>query len=178
MASGYSNSAFNDVDLNEGLRPKLRKPTDESVEIKDEKYMKITKSGKMKYPRRLIHCSDGILEEYSTDEEDEEEEIAPVVDPKTLTWGPYMWYQTVRGATGTLAVCDFLGEKLAWFFGITTPKFQSAISEIERIEEERLEQEALEKAEREAELAIIKEHVDQKIEVKVHSPVSDEVNKN
>uniref|UniRef100_H2Y2Q7 Uncharacterized protein n=2 Tax=Ciona intestinalis TaxID=7719 RepID=H2Y2Q7_CIOIN len=31
---------------------------------------KLDKNGKIKLPRRLIHCSDGILEEYSTDEEE------------------------------------------------------------------------------------------------------------
>lgn len=31
-------------------------------------------------PRRLIHCSDGILEEYSTDEDEDEEPVPPPVD--------------------------------------------------------------------------------------------------
>lgn len=35
---------------------------------------------KKKVPRRLIHCSDGVLEEYSTDEE-EEKPLPPPVDP-------------------------------------------------------------------------------------------------
>ena len=34
------------------------------------------------------------------------------------------------------AVADFLGEKLAWFFGITTPKYQYIIDEYHRIKEE------------------------------------------
>ena len=33
---------------------------------------------KIKVPRRLIHCSDGVLEEYSTDEEEETPEPPPV----------------------------------------------------------------------------------------------------
>ena len=33
----------------------------------------INKQGKLKAPRRLIHCSDGTIEEYSSDESDTEE---------------------------------------------------------------------------------------------------------
>ena len=36
---------------------------------------------KKKVPRRILHFSDGILEEYSTDEELDEEDNAPHVDP-------------------------------------------------------------------------------------------------
>lgn len=40
----------------------------------------------------------------------------------------YMYYVFVAA--------DFCGEKLAWFFGITTPKYQSAIDEYHRMKEE------------------------------------------
>lgn len=40
----------------------------------------VEKSKKKKQPRRLIHCSDGILEEYSTDEE-ERQPLPPSIDP-------------------------------------------------------------------------------------------------
>jgi len=36
---------------------------------------------KKKVPRRLIHCSDGVLEEYSTDEEEDTPPPPPPVDP-------------------------------------------------------------------------------------------------
>lgn len=36
---------------------------------------------KKKVPRRLIHCSDGVLEEYSTDEEEEVKPPEPTVNP-------------------------------------------------------------------------------------------------
>ena len=38
---------------------------------------------KKKVPRRVIHCSDGVLEEYSTDEENDEVDAVqlPPVDP-------------------------------------------------------------------------------------------------
>ena len=33
-------------------------------------------------------------------------------------------------------VADYLGEKLAWFFGITSPKYQSAIDEYNRMQKQ------------------------------------------
>nr|XP_002129010.1 protein FAM177A1-like [Ciona intestinalis] len=113
---------------------------------------KLDKNGKIKLPRRLIHCSDGILEEYSTDEEEEEEEAdLPVVDPSTLRWGPYIWYMTVKSAFTGLAACDYLGEKLAYFFGITTPKYQYELNQLKEMEAEADEEEIIAKEEREAE---------------------------
>ncbi|XP_069114908.1 protein FAM177A1-like [Argopecten irradians] len=92
---------------------------------------------KKKQPRRILHFSDGILEEYSTDEEEEEKKTSqPPVDPKSLTWVPWVWYYTVLAASKTLKGADFCGEKLAWFFGITTPKYQYAIDEFYRLKEE------------------------------------------
>jgi hypothetical protein len=36
----------------------------------------------------------------------------------------------------SVPVADSCGEKLAWFFGITTPKYQHAIDEYYRLKEE------------------------------------------
>lgn len=91
---------------------------------------------KKKQPRRILHFSDGILEEYSTDEEEEKEAPVPITNPKTLTWFPWFWYYTATAASKTLKGADFCGEKLAWFFGITTPKYQYAIDEYYRLKEE------------------------------------------
>ena len=44
-----------------------------------------------------------------------------------ILWSSYLF---------SFAVADFLGEKLAWFFGITTPKYQYIIDEYHRIKEE------------------------------------------
>ena len=44
-----------------------------------------------------------------------------------ILWSTYLF---------SFAVADFLGEKLAWFFGITTPKYQYIIDEYHRIKEE------------------------------------------
>ncbi|VDI09020.1 Hypothetical predicted protein [Mytilus galloprovincialis] len=90
---------------------------------------------KKKQPRRILHFSDGILEEYSTDEEDENPP-QPVVDTKSLTWVPWVWYHVVTVSKKALSVADTCGEHLAWFFGITTPKYQYAIDEYYRLKEE------------------------------------------
>ncbi|WAR19931.1 F177A-like protein [Mya arenaria] len=97
---------------------------------------------KKKVPRRLIHFSDGVLEEYSTDEEEDQPPPPPPVNPRTLHWGPWMWHYASTAALKTLGVADTCGEKLAWFFGITSPKYQSAIDEFYRLktEEEREEE--------------------------------------
>ncbi|XP_033844770.1 protein FAM177A1 [Periophthalmus magnuspinnatus] len=100
---------------------------------------------KVKIPRRTIYFASGeTMEEYSTDEE---EEVEPVqkdvlpVDTSKMTWGPYVWFQMWRMATSTVSVCDYMGEKLASLFGITTPKYQYAIDEYYRIKKEEEEEE-------------------------------------
>nr|CAD7195756.1 unnamed protein product [Timema douglasi] len=100
-----------------------------------------------KAPRKVLHFSDGTLEEYSTDED--ESDIVPTtavtneINPKTLTWGPWTLYHVATAGSKTLQVCDYLGESLANFFGITTPKYQYEIDEYHRMlaeEEERQRQ--------------------------------------
>ncbi|XP_028995874.1 protein FAM177A1 [Betta splendens] len=101
---------------------------------------------KAKVPRKTIYFASGeTMEEYSTDEEEEEEEpvkkdVTPV-DPSKLTWGPYFWFYMWRMTTSTISVCDFMGEKLASLFGITTPKYQYAIDEYYRMKKEEEEEE-------------------------------------
>lgn len=53
-----------------------------------------------------------------------------------LQWLPWMWYYTKKSAKRTYEVCDAAGEKLAWFFGITKPKYYAEIQEYERMDEE------------------------------------------
>lgn len=102
----------------------------------DEGFTDISlKEKKKKKPRRILHFSDGILEEYSSEEEEELPKEA-IVDPKTLTWFPWIWYYIVTASKKTLSVADACGENLAWFFGITTPKYQYAIDEYYRMKEE------------------------------------------
>ncbi|XP_037007138.2 protein FAM177A1-like [Artibeus jamaicensis] len=89
---------------------------------------------KKKVPRRVIHFVSGeTMEEYSTDEEDvdglEKKDDLPNVDPKRLTWGPYLCFHMHRAATSTLSACDFLGKRIASVFGIRSPKHQYTIDE-------------------------------------------------
>ncbi|XP_035530267.1 protein FAM177A1 [Morone saxatilis] len=102
---------------------------------------------KVKVPRRTIHFASGeTMEEYSTDEEEEEEEEPAkkdiiTVDSSKLTWGPYFWFHMWRMATSTVSVCDYMGERLASLFGITSPKYQYAIDEYYRMKKEEEEEE-------------------------------------
>ncbi|KAM8847147.1 protein FAM177A1-like isoform 1-T1 [Synchiropus picturatus] len=107
---------------------------------------------KEKPPRRIIHFSSGeTMEEYSTDEEEEEEEekkaerkdlLASQVDAvrSKMTWGPYFWFHMWRAATSTISACDYLGERMANLFGITSAKYQYAIDEYYRMKKEREEE--------------------------------------
>ncbi|CAD5119691.1 DgyrCDS8283 [Dimorphilus gyrociliatus] len=106
--------------------------------------------GKKKEPRRRVYCSDGVYEEYSTDEE-EPVELPPPVDPKTLTWAPWIGYYFRHVGLKTLNAADYLGEKLAWFFGITSPKYQYIIDEVNRRNAEENESSEFKQREYEAE---------------------------
>ncbi|XP_077477727.1 protein FAM177A1 isoform X2 [Stigmatopora argus] len=99
---------------------------------------------KAKLPRRTIYFASGeTMEEFSTDEEEEDivEKKTVTVDSSQLTWGPYFWFHMWRMATSTVSVCDYMGEKLASLFGITSPKYQYAIDEYYRIKKEEEEEE-------------------------------------
>ncbi|XP_051954948.1 protein FAM177A1 isoform X2 [Xyrauchen texanus] len=98
---------------------------------------------KEKIPRRIIHFSSGeIMEEYSTDEEEEnkkentKKDLLSSKDTSKLTWGPYVWFQMWKGAASTMSACDYLGERMASLFGITTAKYQYAIDEYSRAQKE------------------------------------------
>ncbi|XP_033504010.2 protein FAM177A1 isoform X1 [Epinephelus lanceolatus] len=103
-----------------------------------------------KVPRRIIHFSSGeTMEEYSTDEEDGEDKdperkdlLSSPVDAvrSKLTWGPYFWFHMWRAATSTISACDYLGERMASLFGITSAKYQYAIDEYYRMKKEREEE--------------------------------------
>uniref|UniRef100_A0A1B6KA88 Protein FAM177A1 n=1 Tax=Graphocephala atropunctata TaxID=36148 RepID=A0A1B6KA88_9HEMI len=119
------------------------------VEVPADGSCPSSKPGKV--PRKILHFSDGTLEEYSTDEEDgiepkvKEQNMQQLtsVDPKSLTWVPWMWYKSAEVGSKTLEVCDYLGESLATFFGITTPKYQFEIDHFNQLlaEEEALKKE-------------------------------------
>ncbi|XP_068432567.1 protein FAM177A1 [Clinocottus analis] len=115
-----------------------------------------------KVPRRIIHFSSGeTMEEYSTDEEEEggdgeperKDLLSSPVDAarSKLTWGPYFWFHMWRAATSTISACDYLGERMASLFGITSAKYQYAIDEYYRMKKEREEEKEEDRLSEEAE---------------------------
>lgn len=113
---------------------------------------------KVKTPSRVIHFSDGIIEEFSEDEVDEVDPAPPLpVDevgwtfhfksihiclnqitfPQSkLTWGPWFAHKAITTSTIVLAKCDAMGESIAEFLGITTPKYSYEIMLHKRMQEE------------------------------------------
>eukprot|EP00064_Thunnus_orientalis_P018496 superscaffoldBa00004283_g18596 len=84
-----------------------------------------------KVPRRIIHFSSGeTMEEYSTDEEEEEDKEP---ERKDLLSSPV-------DAVRVRKACDYLGERMASLFGITSAKYQYAIDEYYRMKKEREEE--------------------------------------
>lgn len=49
-----------------------------------------------------------------------------------LSWLPWFWYQSIFIGSKALAVCDYLGETLANFFGIISPKYEYEIEQYKR----------------------------------------------
>ncbi|XP_043285095.1 protein FAM177A1 [Venturia canescens] len=87
-------------------------------------------------PKRILQFSDGEMVEYSSEDEADAPKTQPqisAVDPKSLNWGPWAWYQTTWVGTKLLNGCDYVGEALADFLGITSPKYQFEIDEYHRM---------------------------------------------
>ncbi|XP_056645433.1 protein FAM177A1 [Diorhabda sublineata] len=98
---------------------------------------------KVKTPKRVLHFSDGILEEYSTDEEDNSTTQNQQIDPATMTWGPWFWLKAWSAGNSTLNVVDTIGEFLSSVFGITTPRYYFELEEYKRREEQKRRQNEL-----------------------------------
>ncbi|XP_056620702.1 protein FAM177A1 isoform X2 [Triplophysa dalaica] len=102
----------------------------EKSSVKDKEYecVELGDLGrKEKIPRRIIHFSSGeTMEEYSTD--DEEEDKKESTQKGLLSSTDTMW----RAATSALSACDYLGERLASLLSITSAKYQYAIDEYSR----------------------------------------------
>ncbi|CAG9863195.1 unnamed protein product [Phyllotreta striolata] len=95
---------------------------------------------KVKAPKRVLHFCDGVLEEYSSDEDDcvDNKSNQAVINPASLTWGPWFMYKAWSAGSSTLTAVDSVGEFLASLFGITTPRYYFEMEEYKRKEEERL----------------------------------------
>ncbi|KAE8600429.1 hypothetical protein XENTR_v10013246 [Xenopus tropicalis] len=83
------------------------------------------------------------MEEYSTEEEEEEEEeeridFRSVDTVRPTSWGDLLCALFCANAHSCVCIsaCDFLGGRLATLFGLTVPKYQYAIDEYDRRQEE------------------------------------------
>ena len=56
-----------------------------------------------------------------------------MLDPRSMTWFPWMAWRIMTAGDGFLSYCDAAGEKLAWWFGITSPKYYYEIQEALRM---------------------------------------------
>lgn len=124
---------------------------------------------KIKSPSRILHFSDGIMEEFSDEEVEEVADLAPALPvdevcessyifvlfglissyfQSQMAWGEWLALKAVSTGTNVLEKCDTAGEFLAWFLGITTPKFSYEIELYKRMQAEdaRLAQEDKESA--------------------------------
>ncbi|KAJ6634702.1 DNA repair protein XRCC1, partial [Pseudolycoriella hygida] len=103
-------------------------------------------SVKIKRPKRVLHFSDGVIEEYSTDDENENEDVVDndssnnVVDESKLSWGPWLSLKAYKTGGYVLAGCDYVGETLASFVGITTHKYSYEIEQFQKMKEQEAEQ--------------------------------------
>ncbi|XP_063775104.1 protein FAM177B [Pseudophryne corroboree] len=96
---------------------------------------------KTKPPRRIIYFANGeTMEEMSSEEEEEDEEEQKLdfrnVDTTQMSWRTYVQFWILRVATTAFFTCEFLGGKLANLFGLNVPKYQYAIDEYNRAQEE------------------------------------------
>ncbi|KAL7060108.1 hypothetical protein AAHC03_09410 [Spirometra sp. Aus1] len=85
-----------------------------------------------KQPKRVIHCSDGTITEYS----DDDDAVSPTVeiqqqDSEALTWPSWLWKQASKASKMVTIVSDWMGEKCASLMGVTEPKFDLYIREHE-----------------------------------------------
>uniref|UniRef100_A0A8D8IJJ1 Protein FAM177A1 n=1 Tax=Culex pipiens TaxID=7175 RepID=A0A8D8IJJ1_CULPI len=91
-------------------------------------------------PKRVLHFSDGTLEEYSDDDQDQVDGVGRneegTVDESKMNWSDWMLHKTCKLGTSVLAGCDYVGEGLASFLGITTPKYSFEIEEFKRMQAE------------------------------------------
>lgn len=162
-------------------------------------------SVRVRTPKRIIHFSDGTLEEYSSDDEtdnvaeetsasnkqldvvsscysnDIERNQIKISIPihykysicviyfvfirrpyqkqlvhfilfyifihvqRRLHWGPWLFHTVAYSGHRFLAACDYVGEKLADFLGITSPKYHYEIEHAKRIQEQRIKEQEEEK---------------------------------
>ncbi|OQR68055.1 protein FAM177A1-like [Tropilaelaps mercedesae] len=94
------------------------------------------KGKQKKTPRKIIYFQNGDeLEEYSTEEEEEVDQLNVAVqriasmDWKSLPWGSYLFNVGLFGFLKAFKSLEYAGEVLSHRLGITAPKYQSEIEE-------------------------------------------------
>ncbi|XP_044748305.1 protein FAM177B [Coccinella septempunctata] len=88
---------------------------------------------KLKTPKRVLHFCDGVLEEYSDDEVDcTPSQTVAAVDTGSLSWIPWTRYKLWSAGSTTFGYMETMGEYLAAFFGITTPKYYFELEEYKK----------------------------------------------
>lgn len=60
-------------------------------------------------------------------------------------WGPWMIHKVSHAGNRVLAACDYAGESIAAFLGITTPKYHYELEQFKRMQEENAKTEREEK---------------------------------
>jgi len=112
---------------------------------------------------KLIHFSDGStmeVQEEDTDTPDlvPEQEPHPSlhrhssdptgvpVDPKTMSWPVWMKHYSHKGTGKVMNGLEYTGETLAYYLGITTPKYQHEIDEYNRMVSKRASEDTERKA--------------------------------
>lgn len=58
-----------------------------------------------------------------------------------LHWGPWLSLKAWRTGSNVLAGCDYVGETLASFLGITSHKYSYEIEQFKKLEEQKAERE-------------------------------------
>ncbi|XP_053696071.1 protein FAM177A1 [Sabethes cyaneus] len=102
--------------------------------IQNEKDVEV----QVRAPKRVLHFSDGTMEEFSDDEDqvDGVPRSETVVDESKMNWSDWMLHKTCKLGNTVLAGCDYVGEGLASMLGITTPKYSFEIEEFKRMQAE------------------------------------------
>ncbi|VDN15385.1 unnamed protein product [Dibothriocephalus latus] len=86
-----------------------------------------------KVPKRVFHCSDGTISEYSDDDEADGPivEVEPEQDSQALTWSSWLSQKAKNATKMVVSASDWMGEKFASLVGVTEPKFDLYIREHE-----------------------------------------------
>jgi len=111
------------------------------------------KKRKLKRKKKLHFRSDFVGNTSSSDEDDavrSKKVVASIRNrnPADLGWMMWFWYYVVMASVSIFHGAEFCGEKLAGFFGVTSPKYQYAITEYRRMKNEKREEEESERRHR------------------------------